>query len=99
MELSSPKIKRVLIFLKMELSYILGRNFPSPKNKKTHSEFFFFFFFFSLHFGKWNFLAPNLKSYYIFSKRGFSYISGGTFKAPKTKISYISQKKVMNKFF
>ena len=48
---------------------------------------------------------------YIFSKESFSYISGnrnpkkilyisgGTSKAPKTKISYISPKEAMNKFF
>ena len=38
MELSSPKIKKVLIFSEIERSYILGRNFPSSKNKKTNSE-------------------------------------------------------------
>ena len=30
--------KRFLIFQKTKLSYISGSNFPSPKNKKTHSE-------------------------------------------------------------
>ena len=35
MELSSSNIKKFLIFLEIELSYISGRNFPSSKNKKN----------------------------------------------------------------
>ena len=67
MEFSSPKIKRVLHFLKKSFSYISGnetlkklllifqeKNFPSSKNKKNRSE----------------------KISYIFSKKSFSYISG-----------------------
>ena len=38
------------------------------------------------------------KAFLIFQETELSYISGGTSKAPKTKISYIS-KKVNNKFF
>ena len=53
--------------------------------------------------------GSNIKIFLIFSqKKAFhifwetensSYFSGRTSKAPKTKISYISQKKVINKFF
>ena len=55
--------------------------------------------------------TETLKSFLYFGKRNFfyilengnpekvPYISGETFKAPKTKISYISPKNVLNKFF
>ena len=40
---------------------------------------------------------------FLYSKKRkpqkLSYISGGTSKAPKTRISFISQKKNMNKYF
>ena len=39
------------------------------------------------------------KKFLIFQETELSHISGGTSKASKTKISYISPKKVMNKFF
>ena len=37
-ELPSSKIEKFVIFLEMELSYILGRKFLSFKNKKNGSE-------------------------------------------------------------
>ena len=39
------------------------------------------------------------KKLFIFQETQLSYISGGTSKPPKTKVSYISPKKVMNKCF
>ena len=39
------------------------------------------------------------KNFAIFNEAKLSYISRGTSKAPKTKISNISRKNVMNKFF
>ena len=110
MELSSPKIKKVIIFSQENLflyfgkwnllrktSYISRVNFPSSKNKKIHSEkisyvlasgifsyIFRIFWEMQLSSPKINILAPGLKSLHIFSKKSFSYISGGISKAPKT---------------
>ena len=39
MKLSIPKIKKVLAFLEIKLSYISGGNFPTWK-QKLHSEYF-----------------------------------------------------------
>ena len=43
--------------------------------------------------------TKTLKKFFIFQETELSYISGGTSIAPKFKISYISPKTVMNKFF
>ena len=43
--------------------------------------------------------TENPKKLFISQETDFSYISGGTSKALKTKVSYISPKKVINKFF
>ena len=40
---------------------------------------------FPLNFRKCNFIASSLKNSYIFSKKNFSYISGGNFQSPKNK--------------
>ena len=40
-----------------------------------------------------------LKKVLCFFKKTFSYISGGTCKASKTKFFYYSPKKIMNNFF
>ena len=50
-----------------------------------------------IYFWKWNFIPPGIKSSYNFSKKGFSYASGGTPKSQKPKFPTILQKKVMNK--
>ena len=71
MELSSPKIKKFLIFYNRNLSFILIKPLIFFL-KKSRSEKFFFI---SLYFGKWNLLAARLKSYIIFSQNSFSYIS------------------------
>ena len=42
---------------------------------------------------------PGNGTFLIFQETELSYISGGTYKVPKTKIFYISPKKVMNNFF
>ena len=43
--------------------------------------------------------SSRFKKLYIFSKKSFSSISGGTSEAPKHETSYTSPKKVMNNFF
>ena len=70
MELSSSKIKKILIFLEINLSYISGRNFPSSKNKNNPL----------LSPNSKNKKKTALKKILIFSKKSFPYISGnGTF--------------------
>ena len=54
--------KRILLFQEMELSYILGRNFSSLKNKKAPLWKFF------LYFRKWNFVAPSLENFLFFRR-------------------------------
>ena len=52
--------------------------------------------------GKWNFLILTLKNSYISGNRNTEkilYISDRTSKTQKTKVSYISPKKIMNNFF
>ena len=71
MELSSPKIKKFLIFYNRNLSFILIKPLIFFL-KKSRSEKISFI---SLYFGKWNLLAVRLKSYIIFSQNSFSYIS------------------------
>ena len=41
----------------------------------------------------------NPKKVFTLQEMEVSYISGGTFNAPKTNICYTSSKTVMNKFF
>ena len=73
MELSSRKIKKVLIFSLKELLlyfgkqnfltfYILGGNFPSSNNEKITLKNF-------LYFRKWSFLARKLKKFFGISGR------------------------------
>ena len=88
MELSRSKIKKFFIFTfwfeHQEISYIFS--------KET----------FLLYFGKWNFLHFRKRKppkILIIQETELSNISGGFSKAQKTKISYISPKKVMNNFF
>ena len=80
MELSSSMIKKFLMFLEMELSshkFLLyfRRELSEHKIKKNKTAFKGF-----LYFGKWNFLAPSLKS--------FLYFRGELAKAWKSKISH-----------
>ena len=73
-KLSSSKIKKFLILLEMELSglifflYFRRKLFELKKFKKPTPKIFFYF-------GKWNFLALNLKN---------SYFQEGTCKTRKT---------------
>ena len=98
MELFDSKIKKFPhIFSKVSFFYISGNEIlyflsPSSKNKKN----------LPLE----NLLYFNSKTFLIFSYilgnknlKKIIYISGETSKSPKTKISYISSKKVMNKLF
>ena len=95
---SSKKFLYFLIFQKVELSrsniknflifqqtsYISGSNFPSFKNEKTLSE-------------KVSHISGN-RTFYPQAQKP-SYILGGTSKAPKTEMFYISQKKLLIIFF
>ena len=81
MELSSPRIKKLLIFQEGNFQ---ARKIKKKKNSKTISYIFSKKNFF-LYFGKQNFLAPSLKNSYIFSKKNFLIYQEGTCKARKTK--------------
>ena len=92
MELSSPKIKK---FVKLQ---------PQPQNfslKKflIFSQKNFFLLFFTkknfILFPEMDVLAPSLKSSYIFSKKGFSYISGGNLQSLKNNNFLYFSKKVL----
>ena len=84
---------------------------PSSKNKKIHPEKIYYtlllknvlYFFKRKLFVYFRNRKPQKESFSYISGNGNAekilYISGGTSKAPKTKISYISPKKAMNKFF
>ena len=60
---------------------------PSLKNKKIHPE--------KASLRK----TGTSKKFFTFQETELSYISGGTSKAPRTKIYYTSPEKVMNKCF
>ena len=73
--------------------------------QETELSYFIFFLYFGkrsflalrlIYFQKWNFIGPGLTSSY---KKSFSYITGKTSKAPKSKFPHTSQKKIQNKFF
>ena len=100
MELSSHKIKNFLyilskkvflIFQEMELFRTELSELKKQKKKATLKNL--------LYFGKWKFLSPSLEIFYIFSKKGFCYISVGNSNPLKTKIYYTFPKKIINKFF
>ena len=88
-------------------SYISGKwNFPAPR-LKTFLHFlknaFPIFWETELSSPRINIFPEmeisNFLTFLYFFKRSFSYILRRTSKLPKTKISYISPKKVINKFF
>ena len=62
MELSTFKIKKFILFSKLELSYISGRNFPSSKNKKTPLSSLLYF----LIFREIELSGSNIKEFLIF---------------------------------
>ena len=74
--------KKFLIFREKKLSSCNIKKFLIFSQKKT-------FFIFQE--------TETLEKFLIFQKTELLHISGGTSKAPKTKISYISLKKVMKK--
>ena len=76
------------IFPKINFSYIPGGNFSSCRNKKI---IIFFQKRFFLCFSEWNFLAPNLKNSYIFSKNIFWCFSRELCKPGKQKKSNLKK--------
>ena len=77
--------------------------FPSSSLQDKKGKNFLHFSFIP-YFAKWDFQVPSSKDLY-FSKKNFSYISGGNFPSPKIKkvhseeIFYISPKKVLFAFW
>ena len=57
----------------------MSKNQKNQKNLKNYSEKFFYIS------GNRNFLAPNLRSSYIFSTKSFSYISGRNLQSLKNQ--------------
>ena len=92
MELSSSKIKKFFIFQEIELSGSNIKKFLTFSQKKP----------FTYILGNRTFCIlgnGNPPKKLIIQETELSYISRGFSKAQKTKISYISPKKVMNNFF
>ena len=104
MELSGSKIKKFLVFSQKKAFLIFLEIEPctfQPKLEKiSYTLILKKFLTFSQKKAVPIFQeTKTLKKFFIFQEAELSYISGGTSKAPKSKISYISPKTVMNKFF
>ena len=87
MELSSPRIKKLLIFQEGNFQ---ARKIKKKKNSKTISYIFSKKNFF-LYFGKQNFLAPSLKIPIYFLKKTFLYIKRELAKPEKQKKSTLKK--------
>ena len=98
MELSSSKIKKFFIFQEIELSGSNIKKFLTFSQKKPFSYILGNRTFCILGNGTPPPPSPPQKKL-IIQETELSYISGGFSNAQKTEISYISPKKVMNKFF